>query len=163
MSDSVPDEPVLSEATGTFQYQELIESRLGQPIAAEILATEAARIALSPGTKLASARGSMGWTVEQVAAQLKLATRQIVALEADDYAALPEPAVVRGFIRAYAKILKLDAAPLVALIALDEGEAKSEQSANRESSAFPSKQKLIVFGVVFLVALLVLVFVFKRN
>ncbi len=160
MSEFAPDEPALPEATGTFQYQELIESRLGQPIAAEILAAEAARIALSPGTKLASARNAMGWTVEQVAAQLKLATRQVVALEADDYAALPEPAVVRGFIRAYAKLLKLDAAPLVALISVDEGEARLEQSTNRENSGSPSRIKLIVFGVVLLLAVL-LVFVFK--
>ena len=72
-----------------------------------------------PGRTLAAQREAMGWTVEQVADQLKLAVRQVVALEAGDYAALPGPAVVRGFVRAYAKIVKLDAAPLVALIALD--------------------------------------------
>lgn len=162
MSDSVPDEPVLSEATGTFQYQELIELRLGQPIAAEILAAEAARVALSPGSKLASARNSLGWTVEQVAAQLKLSTRQIVALEADDYAALPEPAVVRGFIRAYAKLLKLDATPLVALIAVDEGEAKSEQTVNRDSLRAPSRLKPIVSGIVLLLVALLSVFAYMR-
>jgi cytoskeleton protein RodZ len=72
-----------------------------------------------PGRALAAQREAMGWTVEQVADQLKLAVRQVVALEAGDYAALPGPAVVRGFVRAYAKIVKLDAAPLVAMIALD--------------------------------------------
>ena len=72
-----------------------------------------------PGRTLAAQREAMGWTVEQVADQLKLAVRQVVALEAGDYAALPGPAVVRGFVRAYAKIVKLDAAPLVAMIALD--------------------------------------------
>jgi cytoskeleton protein RodZ len=72
-----------------------------------------------PGRTLAAQREAMGWTVEQVADQLKLAVRQVVALEAGDYASLPGPAVVRGFVRAYAKIVKLDAAPLVAMIALD--------------------------------------------
>ncbi|MDB5948918.1 MAG: Helix-turn-helix protein [Massilia sp.] len=72
-----------------------------------------------PGRTLAAQRESMGWTVEQVADQLKLAVRQVVALEAGDYASLPGPAVVRGFVRAYAKIVKLDPVPLVALIALD--------------------------------------------
>ena len=72
-----------------------------------------------PGKTLAAAREAMGWTVEQIADQLKLAVRQVVALEAGDYAALPGPAVVRGFIRAYAKVVKLDAVPLVALIPLD--------------------------------------------
>lgn len=163
MSDSVPDEPLLSEATGTFHYQELIESRLGQPIAAELLAAEAARVALSPGARLATAREAMGWTVKQVAAQLKLATRQIVALEADDYAALPEPAVVRGFIRAYAKLLKLDAVPLLALIAIDEGEAKSEQKENHDGSGASAKLKLMIAGVVLLLALMLLFVIFKRT
>ncbi len=72
-----------------------------------------------PGKTLAAQREAMGWTVEQVADQLKLAVRQVVALEAGDYASLPGPAVVRGFVRAYAKIVKLDPAPLVALIALE--------------------------------------------
>jgi cytoskeleton protein RodZ len=72
-----------------------------------------------PGKALAAQREAMGWTVEQVADQLKLAVRQVIALEAGDYAALPSPAVTRGFVRAYAKILKLDAAPLVAQIEMD--------------------------------------------
>ena len=72
-----------------------------------------------PGKALAAQREAMGWTVEQVADQLKLAVRQVVALEAGDYAALPGPAVTRGFVRAYAKLVKLDPAPLVAQIAMD--------------------------------------------
>jgi cytoskeleton protein RodZ len=72
-----------------------------------------------PGKTLAAQREAMGWTVEQVADMLKLAVRQVIALEEGDYANLPGPAVVRGFVRAYAKVVKLDAAPLVAQIALD--------------------------------------------
>ncbi len=72
-----------------------------------------------PGKTLQSQREAMGWSVEQVADQLKLAPRQVVALEAGDYAALPSPAVTRGFVRAYAKLLKIDAAPLVSMIELN--------------------------------------------
>jgi cytoskeleton protein RodZ len=78
-----------------------------------------------PGRALAAQREAMGWTVEQVADQLKLAVRQVIALEAGDYASLPSPAVTRGFVRAYAKILKLDAAPLVAMIEMDTPPAPS--------------------------------------
>jgi cytoskeleton protein RodZ len=86
----------------------------------------------SPGRVLASQREAMGWTVEQVADQLKLAVRQVVALEAGDYAALPSPAVTRGFVRAYAKLVKVDPAPLVAQIAIDmPGEADMNTSAVR--------------------------------
>nr|WP_315391629.1 RodZ domain-containing protein [uncultured Duganella sp.] len=70
----------------------------------------------TPGAQLAAQREAMGLSVEHVADQLKLAPRQVVALEAGDYAALPNMAVVRGFVRAYAKVVKLDPAPLVAMI-----------------------------------------------
>jgi len=72
-----------------------------------------------PGKTLAAEREAMGWSVEQVADQLKLAVRQVVALEAGDYEHLPSPAVTRGFVRAYAKLMKMDPAPLVAQIAMD--------------------------------------------
>jgi cytoskeleton protein RodZ len=72
-----------------------------------------------PGKTLQAQREAMGWSVEQVADQLKLAPRQVVALEAGDYASLPSPAVTRGFVRAYAKLLRIDAAPLVAKIEMN--------------------------------------------
>jgi cytoskeleton protein RodZ len=70
----------------------------------------------SIGTRLSAQREALGWSVEQVASQLNLAPRQIQALEQDNYAALPGIASVRGFIRAYAKLLKIDSAALIALI-----------------------------------------------
>jgi cytoskeleton protein RodZ len=71
---------------------------------------------VSPGARLAACREERGWTVEQVASQLNLAPRQIVAIESDDYPALPGMAIVRGFIRAYAKLLKVDPVPLLAAL-----------------------------------------------
>lgn len=71
---------------------------------------------VSPGARLAVYRKERGWTVEQVASQLNLAPRQIVAIESDDYPSLPGMPIVRGFIRAYAKLLKVDAAPLLATL-----------------------------------------------
>lgn len=72
--------------------------------------------ALSPGARLAEERQVHGFSVEQVASQLNLAPRQIVALEADNYAALPGMVIVRGFLRAYAKLLKVDPVPLLAVL-----------------------------------------------
>jgi cytoskeleton protein RodZ len=103
----------------------------------------------SPGRILASQREAMGWTVEQVADQLKLAVRQVVALEAGDYAALPSPAVTRGFVRAYAKLVRIDPAPLVAQIAIDApAEAEMNTAAVRRptpasfsQAKFPSHGK----------------------
>ena len=90
-----------------------------------------------PGAALAAQREAMGWTVEQAAEQLKLAVRQVVAMEAGDYAALPSPAVTRGFVRAYAKILRLDPAPLVAMVPVDDpvpAEAGAAVRGNRPTS-----------------------------
>ncbi|MFC5548407.1 helix-turn-helix domain-containing protein [Massilia aerilata] len=88
-----------------------------------------------PGQVLAAQREAMGWTVEQVADQLKLAVRQVVALEAGDYAALPSPAVTRGFVRAYAKLVRVDPAPLVAKIAIESpGQAEANPAAIRRPS-----------------------------
>ena len=67
----------------------------------------------SPGARLRTLRIEGGFTVEQIASQLRLAPRQIIALESDDHAALPGIPIVRGFIRSYAKLLRTDPAPLL--------------------------------------------------
>ncbi|HEX7644798.1 MAG TPA: RodZ domain-containing protein [Burkholderiaceae bacterium] len=72
------------------------------------------------GQRLSAEREARGWAVDYVAGQLNLAPRQIQALESDNYAALPGIASVRGFVRAYAKLLKVEADPLVALIASEQ-------------------------------------------
>lgn len=70
----------------------------------------------APGAWLAAAREARGLTIDQVASQLNFAPRQVLALEADDYAALPGMVIVRGFLRSYAKLLKVDPSPLLALL-----------------------------------------------
>ncbi len=67
----------------------------------------------SVGCQLRAARERMGLSVEDVVGKIKLAARQIIALEADDFQALPETAFVRGFVRSYAKLLQLDVQPLL--------------------------------------------------
>jgi cytoskeleton protein RodZ len=121
----------------------------------------------TPGKVLAAQREAMGWSVEQVADQLKLAVRQVVALEAGDYTSLPSPAVTRGFVRAYAKLMKMDPAPLVAQIAMDTPPTPDSSAtvtrraspASFSESKFPSHGKRsslplgwIVGGVVVIVA-----------
>ncbi|MBI1889051.1 MAG: helix-turn-helix domain-containing protein [Burkholderiales bacterium] len=76
---------------------------------------------MGPGAQLKAFREERGLTIEQVASQLNLASRQIQALENDNYAALPGLVIAKGFVRAYAKLLKVDAAPLVALVAQESG------------------------------------------
>lgn len=64
---------------------------------------------LECGAKLRSARIAQDLSTQAVAKQLRLSNKQIDALEQDDFAALPEPTIVKGFIRNYAKLLKIPA------------------------------------------------------
>lgn len=63
---------------------------------------------LGPGAMLRRARTGAGLTHEQIAAKLHLSTRQILALEHDDYSILPGPTYVRGYLRSYADSMGLD-------------------------------------------------------
>lgn len=68
---------------------------------------------LSYGARLASQRQSAGLGVTDVAAQLRLHPNQVRAIEQEDLARLPAPAYVRGFVRSYARMLKIDPSPLL--------------------------------------------------
>ncbi|HWW69848.1 MAG TPA: helix-turn-helix transcriptional regulator, partial [Duganella sp.] len=96
----------------------------------------------TPGAQLAAQREAMGLSVEQIADQLKLAPRQVVALEAGDYASLPNMAVVRGFVRAYAKVVKLDATPLVAMIEVVSPTSPEAAPPRKERAAQFSESRL---------------------
>lgn len=65
------------------------------------------------GGVLAAARTKQGLSIKDIAKQLRLSNTQIDALEQDDYARLPEATIVKGFIRNYAKLLKIPAEPLL--------------------------------------------------
>jgi len=69
------------------------------------------------GAVLARARAVRGLTIGDVALQLKFAPRQIEALEQERFEQLPPGTFSRGMVRAYARLLKLDAEPLVQQVA----------------------------------------------
>lgn len=77
---------------------------------------------LNVGLTLREAREHLGMSVHDVAERIKFAPRQVEALEANDFAHLPEPAFLRGFVRSYARVLQLDEVALIA--ALPSGQAK---------------------------------------
>lgn len=89
------DEPVMTENVEKSQVEELgaYRSRCGGA--------------------LQTARENQGFSVPDIASRLRLSTKQIEAIEADNFATLPEPTIVRGFIRNYAKQLKINAEPLL--------------------------------------------------
>ena len=77
------------------------------------LETAATTVPSSPGRALAAARQARGMTVTEIALRLKFSPRKIEALEADRFDALPGPTIVRGMIRGYAKLVGVDATPLI--------------------------------------------------
>lgn len=67
-----------------------------------------------PGRVLQAERLRRQLALDAVARQLRLSVSQVEALEGDDYEKLPGTTFVRGFIRNYARVLDLDADPLLA-------------------------------------------------
>jgi cytoskeleton protein RodZ len=116
---------------------------------------------LSFGVALAAAREAIGVSVGDMAGRLRLHPRQIAALEAEQINVLPEATFVRGFIRNYAKEVRLDPAPLLAsfdarvgpatpMRAIGQGPSKIVQAAERERM---SRQLVILGGVGLLIVL----------
>jgi cytoskeleton protein RodZ len=69
-----------------------------------------------PGKTLRETREAQGLTVGEVAGAIKFSPRQIEALERDDFDLLQGTTFLRGFVRAYARMLKLQPEPLLALL-----------------------------------------------
>lgn len=61
----------------------------------------------SPGQRLRYARQAMRYTQEDVSRLLRLQIPIIQALEEDNYEKVPAPLFVRGYLRAYARLVKV--------------------------------------------------------
>lgn len=66
------------------------------------------------GSSWKERRESMGKTIEEVAAELRIAHRYIAGIEEGDFDGFPERVFSTGFIRSYAKYLSRDAGPVLA-------------------------------------------------
>ena len=108
---------------------------------------------------LASARQAAGLTLEEAARQLKFAPRQLEALEAGELRRLPGGTFVRGMVRSYARLLRIDAEPLLAQIAAQVPPPDAERLAQRYRQPVPftdgarrSNLAYVALSVVLLVA-----------
>ncbi|MES1982120.1 MAG: RodZ domain-containing protein [Pseudomonadota bacterium] len=118
----------------------------------------------SVGSALREARVRQGLSVAEVSNRIKFAPRQIEALEADDFANLPEIAFVRGFVRSYARSLQLD--PVSLLAALPRPPTQPGPSATAAMAEVPysdntlsSKSNLIWLTAALIIAVLLVIFV----
>jgi cytoskeleton protein RodZ len=69
------------------------------------------------GAELSRLREEQGLSLTDVAQQLKFGVRQLEALEQERFDLLPGGTFVRGMVRAYARLLKVDAEPLLGRLA----------------------------------------------
>jgi len=65
-------------------------------------------VSVDVGQQLRAAREARNMSLAEAAQSLKLAPRQVEALEAEDWAALPGNTMIRGFVRNYARLLNID-------------------------------------------------------
>lgn len=85
----------------------------GKPAANSGPEQEGATASLSLGGRLRSNRESMGLSTLEAADRLHLSHSMVKALEADDYSALPSAIFIKGYLKSYARLLKLPGAELV--------------------------------------------------
>jgi cytoskeleton protein RodZ len=84
---------------------------------APMLDAESSVSVASLGLQLRVAREARGMSIDDVVHALKFSSRQIEAVEADNLDVLPGNVFLRGLVRSYARLLKLDPEPLIALAA----------------------------------------------
>ena len=112
----------------------------------------------SVGKRLATARAELGWTAEDIADSLNLSLSTIRAIENDEYAKLPGHTFTVGYIRSYAKLLKLEEASLLQSVELQESTAPLPIfSRNTRRVKVRNKPKKRKSGKRFLKVLLILI------
>ena len=90
--------------------------------------------------QLRAAREAQNLDVYQVAEITKIRTEHLRALESGDYDAFAAPVYIRGFIRTYAKMLKLDVPQLLADVDAELAQTKKFS----EAPGFSKKEKGIL-------------------
>lgn len=68
---------------------------------------------IATAAELAAVREARGWTVQEAAQRMRLATRQIHALEQGHWTELPGGTFVRGALRGYGRLLGVGVEPLI--------------------------------------------------
>lgn len=121
-----------------------------------------AAAALSIGNALRNAREARGETLLDVAHALKLAPKQVEALELERFDLLPGRAFVRGFLRNYARHLGLDGDRLVGRLAdssagtapsVDLSPPKNARGTLPTGSAAPAKAPRSIFAFILLMTM----------
>lgn len=122
----------------------------------------------SPGDMLLQARLNAGLTQEQVAKDLYMTVYKVKALETDDYKRLNSDTFARGYIRAYANLVKIDVVAVLAaydqlMEDLRPQPVEQKLAAPKESSHRGAWHFLAVIGAFFIGLWLISVWFFDNH
>ncbi len=100
-----------------------------------------------PGQYLAYEREKKGFTIEDIAGKLRLSPHVIRAIEEEVHDKLPEMVYVRGYIRAYCRLLHIDSVPVLDMYAanLPQEEDNLLEDLSSDSPLNERHQKNIIF------------------
>jgi cytoskeleton protein RodZ len=113
----------------------------------------------SPGAVLLAERRSQGLSLGDIARQLKLSVRQVEALERDEYGAFSGSVFVRGFLRNYAKLLRLDPDRLLEAASESIAPVRVSELAPQMPMASPNREgqhRILTWGAFGVLAVVVL-------
>ncbi|MDI1351354.1 MAG: helix-turn-helix domain-containing protein [bacterium] len=113
----------------------------------------------NPGLQLSTIRQQKGYSTEYVANKLHLRVRVIELIENGDFHLLPEPVFVKGYLRAYSKLLGVSPDPFLAVFNAQYIFEKKPERTLWQSKRESHKAEHIIrwFTVVFAIGVLVAV------
>lgn len=113
----------------------------------------------NPGVQLSTIRQQKGYSIEYVASKLHLRVRIIELIESGEFNLLPEPVFVKGYLRAYSKLLGISPDPFLAVFNTQYVAEKKPERALWQSKRESHKAEHIIrwFTIVFAVGVLIAV------
>ncbi|MBA2656906.1 MAG: helix-turn-helix domain-containing protein [Tatlockia sp.] len=119
-----------------------------------------------PGFQLARIREKKGYSQEYVAGKLHLRVRIIELLEDDNYDLMPEPVFIKGYLRAYAKLLAVPADPLLEIFnstySIERKLEKTLWQSKRESNKGEQLVRILT-GIIAIAAIVVVGFWWQKD
>lgn len=90
------------------------------------------------GQFLQNTRTSLGYDFDQICSETRISRSNLIAMESDNYQALPADAFARGFYNIYAKVLGLDPEEIIARFLAERG---STAQGNKQAVHNPPARK----------------------
>ncbi|MCS6797126.1 MAG: helix-turn-helix domain-containing protein [Myxococcota bacterium] len=110
----------------------------------------------SAGRRLRAERELRGMSLEEVASGTRIPLRVLERIEADRFDELPADVFARGYLRAYARLLGIDPAPVLALY--ERSRAPAHGSGLPPGSVLAQPERGARFGVAIVVVILLILF-----